>query len=706
MRWLNRINLIITFSLFVICIATLSSAGQTLAKLSAEARLLKRTLSEKHVQPRSIDDSYSVWVFENTIDDLDPDRVYFTKEDLNSLLVYRQKIDEELNGAGWSFLPQLTQLYRTGIERYSSGIKEVSMQPVDFFSEAYLNEDSTWSNNTRALRTHWEHVFRFHLQKRLAELASRQGVKAEKDFFSKNEKAARQQVLRVLLRDADRILNHTNGFESYVASLFFQSMATAFDPHTSYFTSSQMQRFISSLSTQGFLFGFTLEENESGEVIISHLMPGGPAWNSGEIHKGDVLQAIRWEGKELQDLWGIDGEEVNDMLGEPDLFKIELTLKKAEGTMKTVHLRKEKVTAEENAVKSFVLDGQRKIGFISLPDFYSNWGDVDGAKCASDVAREIVKLKRENIEGLILDVRFNGGGSMAEAVAMAGIFIDAGPVGVMKNKDREPFTLKDINRGTIYDGPLVIMVNSLSASASEFLAAALQDYNRALIVGARTYGKATAQQIMPADPSLTSDEKKSKLRPEDVNSAGFVKVTTEKLYRITGKAAQQTGVIPDIELPDALQQLPLRESALALSFVPDSIQKKVYYQPLALLPRSELLEKSKRRIDGQPQFSSLRNLGTRFTDHKFNSDSVALKWPDFQKNNLAYTHLVKDIAAGIKTSTNVFKAELLKDGQFKMQSDSYYVEFNNTWRKNLEEDIFVNETFLITCDLISYVTKK
>jgi carboxyl-terminal processing protease len=707
MCWLNRIDLTLVFSLFAICCVTHSSLGQTSAKFSAEARMLKKTLVEKHIQPRPMDDNYSAWVFDNTIDDLDPDRVYFTKEDLNSLLVYRRKIDEELNGAGWLFLTQLTQLYQKCLQRYSSGIKEVGVQPIDFFSQSFLKEDSSWCNDMRALRTHWQQLFRFQLQKRLANLASRTGVKVEKEFLIKNESAARQQVSRVLSRDAERILYHANGFEAYVASVFFQSMSAGFDPHTSYFTTNQMQSFISSLSTEGFLFGFTIEENESGEVIISHLMPGGPAWNSGEMHKGDVLQAIRWDGKEQQDLWGVDSEEVNDILGEPDLFKIELTLKKADGTVNTVHLRKEKVTAEENAVKSFVLDGQKKIGFISLPDFYSNWGDVDGAKCASDVAREIVKLKRENIEGLILDVRFNGGGSMAEAVAMAGIFIDAGPVGVMKNRDKEPFTLKDINRGTIYDGPLVIMVNSLSASASEFLAAALQDYNRALIVGARTYGKATAQQIMPADPTLNLEEKKSKPRLDDIiSAAGFVKVTTEKLYRITGKTAQQTGVIPDIELPDALQELPISENVLPLSFAPDSIQKKVYYEPLALLPRSELLEKSKHRIGEQPQFKSLRNLGIRFMDYKFNSDSVALKWPDFQKNSEAYTKLVKEIAGEMKTSGKVFKAALLKDGQFTMQSDSYANDFNNTWRKNLEEDLFVNETFLITCDLISYVTKK
>ncbi|HEX6890675.1 MAG TPA: S41 family peptidase, partial [Chryseolinea sp.] len=700
-------NLTITFSLFVLCLAAHSSLGQTSAKFSAEARMLKKTLMEKHIQPRPMDDTYSAWVFDHTIDDLDPDRVYFTKEDLNSLLVYRRKIDEELNGAGWLFLTQLTQLYQKCLQRYSAGIKEVALQPTDFFSQSFLKEDSSWSDDMGALRTHWQRVIRFHVQKRLANLASRTAAKADNDFLTKHEDATRQQVLKMLSRNAERILYHANGFEAYVASVFFQSMSTAFDPHTSYFTTNQMQRFISSLSTEGFLLGFTIEENESGEVVISHLMPGGPAWNSGEIHKGDVLQAIRWEGKEQQDLWGIDSEEVNDILGEPDLFNIELTLKKADGTIKAVHLRKEKVTAEENAVKSFVLDGQHKIGFISLPDFYSNWGDAQGSKCASDMAREIVKLKRENIEGLILDVRFNGGGSMAEAVAMAGIFIDAGPVGVMKNKDSEPFTLKDINRGTIYDGPLVIMVNSLSASASEFLAAALQDYNRALIVGARTYGKATAQQIMPADPTLNVEEKKSKPRIDDIiSSAGFAKVTTEKLYRVTGKTAQQRGVRPDIELPDALQELPLSERVLPLSFVPDSIEKKVYYQPLASLPRSELFEKSKHRIEGQPQFNSLRNLGIKYSDYKFKSDSVALKWTDFKKNSEVYTQLIKEIGAGMKTSTKVFKAELLRNGDFKMHSDSYSNEFNNNWIKNLEDDLYVNETFLITCDLISYVTKK
>jgi carboxyl-terminal processing protease len=706
MSWLNRIVFVTGMVPAFTCIFSIYGSAQTPPKnFAAEARLLKRTLVENHFRPRAIDNEYSAWVFDNTMDDLDPDGIYFTQEDINSLLGYREKIDEELNGTGWTFLPQLTQLYSKCLRRYRAGINDVSTQPIDFFRPAFLVEDSTWSENTNELRTQWALMFRYNLQQRLADLATRTGTKAEKDFLLKNEKAARQQVTKVMLREADRILENADGLDAYVASTLLESMAAAFDPHTSYFTAKQMQRFIASLSTQGYFFGFTIDENENGEVVVSQLMPGGPAWNSGEMHKGDAIQSIRWEGKEQEDLWGVDRDDVNDMLDETDNSKIALTLRAPDGTTRDVQLRKEKVTSEENVVRSFVLGGEKKIGFISLPDFYTDWDDADGSKCASDVAREIVKLKREKIEGLILDVRFNGGGSMAEAVAMTGIFIDAGPVGVLARKNGEMVTVKDINRGTIYDGPMVVMVNSLSASASEFLAAALQDYNRAIVVGSRTYGKATAQTVLSSDPTLNMDDKKLVEKLKTVNS-GFAKVTVEKLYRVTGKTAQGRGVIPDVQLPDVLQGLPIRESELPLSFAADSIQKKVYYQPLRPLPRAELLEKSKRRTDVQSQFISMQKLATTLADYGRGPDSVALRWPDFQIKNGKQIQLTREISAGLKASTKVFTATVLKEEELRGQSDTYFQEFNTSWIKNLEGDIFVNETFLITCDLISHVTKK
>ena len=237
------------------------------------------------------------------------------------------------------------------------------------------------------------------------------------------------------------------------------------------------------------------------------------------------------------------------------------------------------------------------------------------------------------------------------------------------------------------------------------MAAALQDYNRAIIVGAKTYGKATVQEVMSSNPAVKLDDKNFSQLFKN-GSAGFAKITTEKLYRITGKAAQQSGVIPDIEIPDILDQFPMLEISLEFSLEPERVHKKTYYQPLDTLPRYALRKKSKGRIDAQPLFNTLRKAGEEFAEDKRESDSVSLKWTDFQKRDETYKQLISEIATGSAVATNVFKAELMKDEQLRAQSDSYYNDFKTSWIKNLEKDITLSEAFLITCDLIAYVTKN
>ena len=707
MGWLNRKTSKVAVAVLSGVLLQIAAVAQNVkSSTGAEARLLKKALLENHIQPRLIDDVYSGWVYDHVLDELDPERLYFTQNDLKTLSASRDKIDDELNGSAWTFVPHLTQLYKKCLERYKVGVNEIAGKTIDFSSEQYLDVDSTWSTDNLDLKKQWNLTFRYNTEERLLDLQRRAPEKTEKEFLSKHEGQVRQQIQKVMIREADRILNQPLGFEEYVTSQFFKCMAMAFDPHTAYLSPQQMQNFISSLSTQGYYFGISLGENERGEIFIVQLMPGGPAWKSGEIHKGDVLQVLRWEGHDPVDLWGIDLDEVNEMLMESNSSLLEITLRKSDGTLNVVKLRKEKVTSEESIVKSFVLEGSRKIGYISLPDFYTDWGDADGSKCASDVAREIIKLKRENIEGLILDVRFNGGGSMTEAVAMAGIFIDAGPVGVIKNKAAELQTVKDLNRGTIYDGPLVIMVNSLSASASEFLAAALQDYNRAIIVGGRTYGKATAQQLVPTNSRVTTDKVRPVQPRPKAEAISYVSVTVQKLYRITGKTAQQVGVVPDVMLPDALQSLPVREVDLPLSFSPDSIQKKVYYQPLPALPLRELKEKSSARLTTQPQFAALGQLGTQITKLKINPGKIALRWSDFQKFYAEYTRLGNEIESSSNVATKLFTADKLEEESPVAPADSYMIEFNESWIKNLQEDIFLHEAFHIICDFVPHVTKK
>jgi carboxyl-terminal processing protease len=460
---------------------------------------------------------------------------------------------------------------------------------------------------------------------------------------------------------------------------------------------------VSSLSTEGYYFGVTFGENDRGEVSVTQLMPGGPAWKLGEVHPGDILQILQWEGQEAIDLWGFSLNEVNDILAETNHATIAMTLRKADGTYKTVSLRKEKVEAEETQVKSFLLDGTRKVGYISLPDFYTNWDDQEGSQCARDVAREVMKLKKENIEGLILDLRFNGGGSMDEAVAMAGIFIDAGPVGVVKGRTGEMRTVKDVNRGTVYDGPLVLMVNGLSASASEFLAAALQDYRRAVVVGGRTYGKATAQTLSPVDPKIapTAMADFSKAPAQSYSS-----ITLEKMYRITGKTAQQSGVVPDIILHDALEALPIREADLPRAFPSDSIQKKMYYQPLPALPLKTLQDLSASRVKGLPQFTALQAYGQQIAALEHRHDKVSLVWADFKKQYDVELAMVAGVEKNSNATANAFKASRLHAVEQRMQMDAYTDEFNRSWIKNLQDDIFVNEAFLIICDYIPNVIKK
>jgi carboxyl-terminal processing protease len=349
-----------------------------------------------------------------------------------------------------------------------------------------------------------------------------------------------QVALNSMQRSVTKVLHGADGFENYAGRVFIQSLSLCFDPHSLYFSPVEMQNFVEAISSQGFHFGFRLDEDLKGNVVVAGIVPGSPVWKSGEVFVGDVIDALAWQGKAKVDALMLGIEEVEAVLMESNHDILELYLRSATGQTKKVLLKKELQENDDNIVRSTMLNGEAKIGYIALPDFYSNWEEAGGAKCANDVAREILKLKKEGIKGLMLDLRYNGGGSLLEAVAMAGIFIDAGPMGLLKDKLGEVVTYKDLNRGTVWDGPLLILVNGYSASASEFVAAALQDYNRALIVGSRTFGKGTSQNMF----SLEAGKSAVNFSAVGKSKTGYATITTEKAYRITGKTVQYNGITP------------------------------------------------------------------------------------------------------------------------------------------------------------------
>jgi carboxyl-terminal processing protease len=471
-----------------------------------------------------------------------------------------------------------------------------------------------------------------------------------------------------------RILQHPDGLRQHVFTTFLDVLANSFDPHTEYMPPIEKRDFEASLDTKGYHFGFALEENDEGQVEISRVMPGSPAWKSGHLNAGDIVLKLGWEGQQPIDVPATERSELAEIFNDGGDRKLAMTVRKADGTEKTAVLARELITNEENTIRGYILKGTRKIGYIYLPDFYTGY-EGRNASSANDVAKEIVKLRKENIDGLILDLRYNGGGSLQEALDMAGIFVDAGPLCLVREKSGKISSIKDMNRGTIYDGPLAILINGQSASASELLGAVLQDYNRAVVVGSRSFGKGTFQQILPLDTT-------GKLSTSAI--PGFVKVTTGKYYRVRGTSVQKTGLVPDIVLPDIFDGLSYKESAYDNALASDSVPKNQYYQPLSAIPISALSEKSGKRVSSHEQFKAVQKHVDALKSGKEldpSSDMPSLAKPQYAVTSNAFDETVT-------------------------RSSDYYAAINRSWIERISTDIYIEEACHVLEDLISITLNK
>jgi carboxyl-terminal processing protease len=663
-----------------------------------EALLLAKILREQHVAPKALNDNFSRQVFAQFTSQLDPDKLYFSAADLQTLAPHETRLDDELGGTTWDFLPQVTALYRQALERAERTIAQTGATAFTGTVKEYISFDTVrWPADAAALQAKWRLWLKHQTLQRMVDVRVRyEGP--EKEFFTRQEPEARKRVTAYELRTVRRILQHPGAFENYVAAQYFQSIAAVFDPHTTYMPVTEMENFLSTLSTEGYYFGITLDENERGDVLITALAPGGPAWKSGDIHAADVLTGLRWDGEEETDVEGFTLEEANAILADANHRYMEFTVRRQGGVVKKVKLQKEKISLEENYVRSYVLDGKHRIGYIALPDFYTRWDDEsEGSRCAGDVANEVMKLRQENIHGLILDIRFNGGGSLMEAVAMAGIFLDEGPLGMLRNRQQDIITLKDLDRGTVYDGPLVLLVNGQSASASEFLAAVLQDYRRAVIAGSRTFGKATAQNFFPLDPTQAQGPSLETIK----DGPGFASITTDKIYRVTGGTAQGGGVRPDILLPEVFDIPGVRESAMPFALPADSILKRNYFRALPPLPLDSLRARSVGRVTTSATFQHIANGRRRLADEFHTRDEpVSLLWDALYTREVAMQQQYRALEKSLEQISRVFTVSNGSVDRQRLAADDYAKDFNKSWITNLQKDVYVEEAVNILTDMI------
>ena len=557
-----------------------------------------------HVQPRPVDKVFSRDLFSQMIRALDADKIYFNEEDLIQLRVYEFELDDQLLNKKEDFLKQLISLiYQKRSTRRTPCWTNWPVIKFDLnLNESYsVAEDSSFAINEANRRTKIYKLVKRNILETIVDIYDDDSAKKNLKPDSL-EPAAIKKVCHSFKREIQRTRQTKGGLPGFVCNAWCESVASCYDPHTEYFSPGKKEEFQGELGDKPLQFGFSLGEGKDA-VEITRLKPGSPAYKSGMIHEGDQILALQWENEEEMDVSDGSVEEVNAFISGDHGKSLTLTLKKSDGTTRKVTLQKEKSMLDDDnsKVRSFILKGSRHIGFISLPAFYTDWNGEEGGNngCADDVAKEIIKLKRENIEGLILDLRYNGGGSMLEAIALAGIFIDAGPVGMTRDKEGKIYTMKDVNRGSVYDGPLILLINGFTASASEMLAGTLQDYHRALIVGSPSFGKATAQVVLPLD-TLFDEKHMERMKTAD----NFIKMTIDRLFRVNGTSAQQTGVIPDIVLPDFSEIQSEREKSLPFSLENISIDANKYYHPYPPISIDPLKSFSKAYTDTSRFFIS------------------------------------------------------------------------------------------------------
>jgi carboxyl-terminal processing protease len=671
------------------------SIAQTTDKTADEAFVLIRMVNKFHVEPRQVNDAFSRDVFKGMLDKTDADKIFFTRDDIRKLSFYTTTLDQEIKQRKTGYLNIYINIYKQRLHQADSLIDEISKKPFNFYaSEKFtVAEDTMYPASLAAMQLKLYKKMKSDAIDDLMDdlpgnFKSFTPIK-QKKYVDSTEVALRKKTVSSLKRKINNILQNPYGITQYVGNIYCETIASCFDPHTEFFPPDDKENFESELGKQPFKFGFKVKSDKNSGIVIDNLEPGSPAFKSGKLNKGDKFISLQWEGGQPVDVSDISMHEFNSLIDESNHKKVLFSMKKTDGSITQVSLEKEQTAGndDDDKVKSFILKGQNTIGYIYLPAFYEDWDTHNEGLngCANDVGREILKLKKENINGLILDLRYNGGGSVREATELAGIFIDAGPVAQEKSRDSKVYALKDADRGTIYDGPLVILVNGYSASAAELVAGTLQDYNRAVIIGSPTYGKATMQVVLPMDTTANYENAGQKL------SENYLKVTISKLYRVNGSTAQFKGVQPDIVLPDILDAYITKEAGEPYALHPSVIDANKYYTPYAPLPIKTLAEAVKTEIDTNKYFNVVKKLIVS-SKQKSAAKDISLNFKEA---------LAESYAIGIDTDSADFldvesKKYVVQNNQYeiaRLQTDESLKELNKEFSHHILTDAYIKIAF-------------
>ena len=657
--------------------------------------VLKNILTRGHFVVKDMNDDFSEHVFNSFIDGLDGSKRYFTQEDIKEFSQYKYQIDNQLLQDDLTFYKLVYGRFLDKIKNAKSYYGDLLAQPFDFKKNETIDLDYKkvpFAKNDNQLIDYWRKQLKLQTLSRIEEQTDLQEDKLKKDknykikSFATLEKEARAEVLKNMDELYIRIeeLEHEDWF-----STFLNSVVGAFDPHTTYMDPSIKERFDQTIS--GKLEGIGARLQKKG--IYTHvfeLVAGGPASKQGELEPGDIILKVAQGDQEPLDIVGMRLDDAIKFIKGKKGTEVRLTVKKKlDGSTKIISIIRDVVQLDETFVKSSIVEKEgKKYAIINLPSFYIDFSDNNYRDSAKDMEKEIERLKAEGVNGLIVDLRNNGGGSLKTAIEISGLFIDKGPVVQVKYRGESPIVKEDIDPSVQWDGAVVVLVNEFSASASEIFAAAMQDYKRGVILGGnQTYGKGTVQNVLPIN----------QFYPNYKEDLGYLKMTIQKFYRVNGGSTQKEGVYSDIAMPSRLSYMKYGERDLEGSLSWDKVPQAKYTQTNSYANFNDVVYNSKQRIATSENFK-LVNEYAKWLKKNQDDTSYSLNYKKFFKESEAKEKEAEKFKSVFDYKSNLsFTSPKYEISLFKENED--LKDKRIAWHKNLSKDMYISEALNVLSEL-------
>ena len=679
--------------------------------------LISYVLDKWHFEAKNLDDDFSKNVYEDYIEVLDPLKRYFLKSDIKEFDKYKLAIDDQIKTSDISFFNLTHERLLKRMSEAQEIYREVLQTPFDYSVDESINidyESHEYASNRKELAERWRKQLKFSTISRYSDALDVENSVRTEETANSDSKENNDEVVSHEPKSLEEIEKESReatlkAIDEYFSSIddiqrkdwfgfYLNAIVEEFDPHTFYFAPEDKEKFDMRFSGKFEGIGARLQKRNDNIKIIE-IISGGPAWRGKKVEVGDEILKVGQGDEVPVDIVGMRLDDAVKLIKGPKGTEVKLTVKRVDGTIETISITRDVVELEESYAKSSIVKENDKLfGVINLPQFYMDFEDYkNGRNASSDVAKEIERLKDLGMQGLVLDLRDNGGGSLKTVVDMAGLFIKEGPIVQVKTTNDGREVLKDEDDRIQWDGPLVILVNELSASASEILAAAMQDYKRAIVLGSKqTYGKGTVQNILDLN---------SVVRNNDHGDLGAIKITTQKFYRIDGGSTQLEGVKSDVIVPDRYSFINIGEKDQENPLPWDKIDPADYEEWNGYIDYEETIKKSKARMAVNNQLKLIEE-NAKWIKAQQDDNDYSLSYEGFKKEqqendeNSKHFKAISDYKTNLKYTSLPYELKL-------MEKDSILKEKRERWHNELAKDVYIEEAINVLKDLeISNINRK